>query len=112
MKSCWRSDRGVFLDIKVRPGAAKVGVGGLAFDADGGARLIVRVTAPPEDGKANKAVLVALAAALGLPKSALSLAQGAKARHKTVAINADPAEIGTKIDALAREGKNERGADH
>jgi uncharacterized protein YggU (UPF0235/DUF167 family) len=50
--------------------------------------LVVRVwvTAPPEDGKANAAVLKLLAKALGLPKSALTVAQGAASRDKLIRI--------------------------
>ena len=39
--------------------------------------LKVRVTAPPAEGAANAAVLKTLSSALGLPKSALTLAAGA-----------------------------------
>lgn len=48
--------------------------------ADG--QLRVRVTAPPEDGKANKAVQKLLAKALGVAPSRLTLTRGATARDK------------------------------
>lgn len=55
---------------------------------DGAGRpvLKVRVAAPPADGAANAAVLKTLSSALGLPKSALSLAAGASARIKQVEV--------------------------
>lgn len=40
------------------------------------------VTAVPEDGKANAAVMKLLAKALGIPKSRLELIRGATARDK------------------------------
>ncbi|WP_095588465.1 DUF167 domain-containing protein [Actibacterium ureilyticum] len=40
------------------------------------------VTAPPEDGKANAAVVKLLAKATGVPKSRLELIRGANARDK------------------------------
>lgn len=42
----------------------------------------IYVTVAPEGGKANAAVRAILAAALGLPPSALSLTQGHSARDK------------------------------
>ena len=44
--------------------------------------LRARVTAPPEDGKANKAVQKLLARALGIAPSRLDLIRGATARDK------------------------------
>lgn len=51
-----------------------------------GAELQVRVTAPPEDGKANAAVEKVLAEALGTPKSAVRVVRGHSARTKSVAV--------------------------
>jgi len=42
----------------------------------------VRVTAPPEGGKANDAVVKVLAKSLGLPKSAIEVTRGHSSRHK------------------------------
>lgn len=44
--------------------------------------LHVRTTAPPADGKANKAVAEAVARHLGVPKSAVTIAKGATSRNK------------------------------
>lgn len=50
--------------------------------ADG--RLLAKVRAKPEDGKANEAVLALLAAALGMATSRLHLLRGATSREKLV----------------------------
>lgn len=42
----------------------------------------VHVTAPPEDGKANAAVVQLLAKALGVAKTRLTLTRGASSRDK------------------------------
>lgn len=52
---------------------------------EGGA-IRVYVTAAPEDGKANEAVRVLLARALGLAKSRLTLVRGQTARDKVFRI--------------------------
>ncbi len=48
--------------------------------------LLVRVTAPPVDGKANAALERLVAKARGVRKSAVSVVSGARGREKTVAI--------------------------
>lgn len=50
-------------------------------------RLLIATTATPENGKANEAVLTLLAAALGMPKSRLTLVAGAGSRDKRVRID-------------------------
>lgn len=71
---------GTELTVKVTPRARRPGVS----LEDG--QLRVGVTAPPEDGKANAAVAEALAHALGIGKSRLTLIRGATAREKTFRI--------------------------
>lgn len=51
-----------------------------------GGELSVRVTAAPEDGKANAAVCKVLAKALGVPKTAVRVTRGDTSRHKQVEI--------------------------
>ncbi|MDA7429500.1 DUF167 domain-containing protein [Primorskyibacter aestuariivivens] len=63
--------------VRVTPRAGRNAV---VRDADG--KITVRVTAPPEDGKANAAVQKLLAKSLGLAKSRLRLVRGATSRDK------------------------------
>lgn len=54
----------------------------------------MRVTAPPEGGKANAAVCKVLAKALGVPKSRVRVVRGDTARHKSVEVTAlDPGSV-------------------
>lgn len=68
------------LAVHVTPKSGRDQVGGWR-----GGELDVRVTAPPEDGKANTAVRVLLAKAAGVPKSAVSVVRGETSRHKQLA---------------------------
>ena len=62
--------------------------------------LKVRVTAPPAEGAANASVLKTLSSALGLPKSALTLAAGASARIKQVEVRGlDAAGLAARLGA-------------
>jgi len=52
----------------------------------------IRVSAPPEDGRANDAVLDLLAERVGLPRRALTIVSGHKARDKVVEMTGIDAE--------------------
>ena len=53
----------------------------------------MRVTEPPEGGKANRALVKLLAKAIKLPPSDLAVVSGQKDRNKVVAIDGDPTTI-------------------
>lgn len=57
-----------------------------SIEPGAGGVLLVRVTAPPDEGKANAAVCRTVAAALGVPKSAVAVVRGHTARTKTLEI--------------------------
>jgi uncharacterized protein (TIGR00251 family) len=65
--------------LRVSPGSRKTELAGRHGDA-----WKVRVAAPPEGGRANEAVLELLAERVGLPRRALSIVSGQKARDKVV----------------------------
>ena len=69
------------LAIRVTPGARSEGV---AIEEG---RVMVRVRARPEDGKATAAAIAQVAQALGLPASRVSLLRGATAREKLLRIS-------------------------
>jgi uncharacterized protein YggU (UPF0235/DUF167 family) len=73
------------LTVKVTPNAGENSIGLPDKDRHDGL-LLVRVTATPENGKANAAVLKLLSKALGLPKTSLAIVRGGNARTKTIAI--------------------------
>jgi uncharacterized protein len=71
--------------VKVTPNAGREAI--LMPDCDDTSRsLQLRVTATPEDGKANDAVLKLLSKALRVPRSSLSIVQGETSRMKLVQI--------------------------
>ena len=74
---------GCVLPVRAQPGARKAGVLGEQAGA-----LKVAVTAPPEDGRANKALLEVLREALGLKRSQVELLSGVTSRDKRFLIRA------------------------
>jgi uncharacterized protein len=88
------------LRVRVTPRAAHSGVGGVCRDAEGRAALAVRVTAPPDKGKANRAVIATLAKSLKLAKSRFTITGGLAERNKIIAIAGDPAEFETALRGL------------
>lgn len=71
----------ITLTLHIQPGARKTGFAGIHGDA-----LKVRLAAPPVDGKANAALVDLVAAALGVPKSAVALKSGHASRRKVLEI--------------------------
>ena len=73
--------------------------------ADGAVSLAVRVTAAPDKGRANRAVIETLARAFGLPKSAFALVSGETDRHKTLLVAGNPSEIEALMARSVNAGK-------
>ena len=85
--------------VRVQPSAKRTRVGGRYGDQEPPV-LKVRVTAPAVDGKANAAVVAAVADALGLPAHAVRIVAGATNRTKTLAVEgADAAVLQQLLDA-------------
>ncbi|CAA7619233.1 DUF167 family protein [Magnetospirillum sp. UT-4] len=88
---------GVRVRVRLTPKAARDRIDGLAADADGAVALKVSVTAVPEDGKANAALIKLLAKEWKVAKSALTLVQGATDRRKVIHVAGDPDELGGRL---------------
>lgn len=87
---------GVRVALRVTPRASRNGVLGVG-EGSGGPRLKVAVTAAPEGGKANAAVLRLLAKTWRLPKGRMELVAGAKDRNKVVLIHGGDAALRERL---------------
>ena len=94
---------GVRVRLRVQPRARRNRVDGQVAEADGGVALKVAVTAPPEDGKANAAVIALLAKAWGLPKSAFAVVAGAADRRKIIHLQGNPAHLMQALEPWLEE---------
>ena len=83
----------VLIRVKAVPGASRQEIAGPLGD-----RLKVRVSAPPEGGRANKAVCVLIARALGVKPKQVSIEAGRSSARKTVRVeNCDVATAEAKL---------------
>jgi len=81
MLAVQRDGERIFFVVRVTPRAAANAVSG---ERDGA--LLVRVTAPPLEGKANDALVHLLARSLDVPRSAIQVERGAASRTKRVSV--------------------------
>lgn len=90
---------GLRLAVRLTPGAKANKLEGGEVDAAGKSWLRIRISAPPADGQANKALVQFLAKRWRLPKSAIAIVSGASARNKILALEGDPDHLRSLIEA-------------
>jgi len=86
---------GTVIPLHVRPGAARITVGGEHNSA-----LKVSVTASPEKGKATGAVLDAVAEALGIRSGLVRLVKGEASREKAVWVPLDVVTVLKRLGSV------------
>lgn len=87
---------GLILPVRAQPGARRAGVLG-----EQGGMLKIAVTAPAEDGRANRALLETLREALHLKRSQVELVSGASGREKKFLVRGlTKAELTARLAAL------------
>lgn len=91
---------GARLLLRVTPNAGTTRIDGVQTRADGETVLALRVSAVPDKGAANTAVIALLARALDMPRSALAITRGHTARLKTLTIIAAPSDLQARLEAL------------
>jgi uncharacterized protein (TIGR00251 family) len=90
------------LEIRVRPNASRIKVGGTAGDPP---RLVVAVQAPAVDGKANNAVIKELAAVFKLRSRDFTIVFGELGRDKRILIDGDIENLQNIYESLIGEPK-------
>lgn len=91
------SNQSLYLRIKAVPGVSRDVIAGLLGD-----RLKVRTNAPPENGKANKAVCKLIAKAIGIKAGQVHVHRGHTNPEKTICIEGASTEAivsGLGLDA-------------
>lgn len=87
------SANGLSFKLHLTPKGGHDRIDGWKTGADGEPYLKARVTAAPEKGKANAALIALTAETLAISKSRIAITSGETARLKTIAIDGDPGKL-------------------
>jgi uncharacterized protein len=88
---------GLRVAIRLSPRAKADRLLAVAGNSEGGHTIKASVTAAPEGGRANEALLRLLARAWRLPRRDLSIVAGAAGRNKIVRVAGDPHQLLGKL---------------
>jgi uncharacterized protein YggU (UPF0235/DUF167 family) len=88
------------LSVRLTPNGGRDAIDAWECGADGGISIKARVSAAPEGGKANKALVVLLGKVLRIPKTSIEIASGETSRTKNLRIAVDPEVLLEKLAAL------------
>ena len=75
------------VEIRLQP---RGGTDAVVGERDGA--VLIRISAPPVDGKANAALIAFVAKRLGVPKSSVTIVRGETARNKVIRVDGRAAE--------------------
>ncbi|MBO6518984.1 MAG: DUF167 domain-containing protein [Rhodospirillales bacterium] len=96
---------GLDVRLRVTPKASRDAIGEVVADGQGKGAIKIAVTAVPEKGSANAAVIKLLAKAWRLRKSDMEIVQGATDRNKTLRIAGDGMELMARLRPLLRHSR-------
>lgn len=91
---------GVRVAIRLTPRAKADRIIAVTGSAGGALMLKASVTAPPESGRANEALLLLLASAWRLSRRDLAIVAGVASRQKVVQISGDPHGLSGRLSAF------------
>lgn len=94
---------GIDLAVRATPKGGRDSIDGVKADAAGDVWLAVRVSAPADDGRANKAVAKLLAFHFDVPVRDVTLASGATARLKRFRITGDAGQLEARARTWTEE---------
>ena len=95
-------DTGFRFAVRLTPKGGRDSLEGWAAGPDGKRYLKARVSAPPEDGKANEALVRLLSQTLGLGKSKVRIVSGTASRVKMIEVEGDGTLLSARLAALGK----------
>jgi uncharacterized protein (TIGR00251 family) len=103
-----RDGADLLVSIRLTPKSARERIGGTFTDSAGQRWLQASVTAPPEKGKANAALIALVARQLGLPRASILLETGDTNRLKRLRISGGADETEALLKTIAKQERTER----
>ncbi|MEO9169415.1 MAG: DUF167 domain-containing protein [Aestuariivirga sp.] len=97
-----QTPKGLFLHIRATPKSGRDEITGPVVNAAGQKALAVKVTAAPDKGAANRAVIKTLAHEIHIAKSSFRLASGETSRDKAVEVVQNEAAIRHFLEGLSK----------
>ena len=97
-----QTPKGLFLHIRTTPKSGRDEITGLVVNAAGQNSLVVKVTAAPDKGAANRAVIKTLADEIHVAKSSFRLASGETSRDKVVEVVQNENAIRSFLEGLSK----------
>lgn len=95
---------GLNLAVRLTPKASRNAIDGIVTTVDGRSELKISVTAVPENGRANAALIKLLSKEWKIAKGRFEIVAGQTERHKTLTIAAlDSQEELVRLEHLMRE---------
>jgi uncharacterized protein YggU (UPF0235/DUF167 family) len=93
-----RTATGVTVVLRAQPRARRT-----ALELGNGGTLKALVTAPPEDGKANDAVIALVGDSWDVPQSSIAVKTGGTARDKVLSVTGEPQALAVRIGKWVSE---------
>ena len=96
------AENGIRLVVRVTPRGGRDVIEGFVRDAKGEPMLKVRIAAPPENGRANAALVRLLADKFDVAKKAVTIVRGETARVKQVHVRGDAGNLAARLRNMER----------
>jgi uncharacterized protein (TIGR00251 family) len=98
---CTITSDGLILSVKVIPKSSTNSCGGIISDAQGREWMKIKITAPAEDGKANKALIKFLSQLCDISPSAIRVVTGETSRSKILHLSGHSPTLSALLSGAA-----------
>lgn len=92
--------KGLILQVKLNPKAKQTGIIGVSLLDEQHSCLKIKVAVPPENNKANAALIDLLSAEMGIAKTNFEIIAGQTSRHKKILIRGELTFLVSKVKVL------------
>ncbi len=97
---------GILLHVRLSPNASANRIDAVQDMGDADFRLKIKVTAVPEKGKANKALIKLLSSALHISRNNIEVVSGYTDRNKNILLRGYSDKMSIELDSLIAEIKS------